>query len=77
MISYNMISIPAPRQCYPEQPVYNTAVVYFLQVLGQIYGILSNKERRALYDEDGTIDEDDDAVFTRVRTPCVYCGSGV
>lgn len=49
-----------------EKEEVEEATIKF-QVLGQIYGILSNMERRALYDEDGTIDEDDDAVFTRDR----------
>ena len=28
--------------------------------LGKVYSILSDKDKRALYDEDGTVDEEDD-----------------
>lgn len=39
-----------------------------MQVLGKIYAILSDANKRALYDEDGTIDEEDDTTFKQVRT---------
>lgn len=29
-----------------------------LQILGRVYAILSDKEQRAVYDEQGTVDED-------------------
>lgn len=37
-----------------------------MQVLGKIYAILSDTNKRAVYDEDGTIDEEDDATFKQV-----------
>ena len=44
-----------------------------MQVLGKIYAILSDANKRALYDEDGTIDEEDDTTFKQVRTGKQYC----
>ena len=32
-------------------------------MLGKIYSILSDKDKRAVYDEDGTVDEEDSSVF--------------
>ena len=40
------------------------------QVLGKLYSILSDKEKRAAYDEDGTVDEEDSSIFNQV---CVEC----
>ena len=37
-----------------------------MQVLGKIYAILSDANKRAIYDEDGTVDEEDDATFKQV-----------
>ncbi len=37
------------------------------QVLGKIYSVLSDKDKRAIYDEDGTVDEEDSSVFSQVR----------
>ena len=39
------------------------------QVLGKLYSILSDKEKRAAYDEDGTVDEEDSSIFNQV---CAY-----
>ena len=36
------------------------------QVLGKLYSILSDKEKRAAYDEDGTVDEEDSSIFNQV-----------
>ena len=35
-------------------------------MLGKIYAILSDANKRAVYDEDGTIDEGDDATLKQV-----------
>lgn len=32
------------------------------QILGKVYSVLSDKEQRALYDEQGTVDEDSDVL---------------
>ena len=45
---------------YPE----NT--LYWMQVLGKIYAILSDANKRAVYDEDGTVDEEDETTFSQV-----------
>ena len=37
-----------------------------LQILGKIYSVLSDKDKRAIYDEDGTVDEEDGSVFEQV-----------
>jgi DnaJ family protein C protein 9 len=36
------------------------------QILGKVYSILNDKDRRAVYDEEGTVDEDDD-ILTQDR----------
>ena len=41
---------------------------YCIQVLGKIYAILSDANKRAIYDEDGTVDEEDDTTFNQVKT---------
>ena len=38
-----------------------------MQVLGKVYAILSDANKRAVYDEDGSVDEEDDATFNQVR----------
>ena len=38
------------------------------QVLGKIYAILSDSDKRAIYDKYGTVDEDDDSIFKQVST---------
>jgi len=38
-----------------------------LKVLGKIYSILKDKDKRAMYDEDGSVDEEDDTIFNQVR----------
>ena len=40
-------------------------------MLGKIYAILSDANKRAIYDEDGTIDEEDDTTFKQVYM-CLY-----
>ena len=35
-------------------------------MLGKLYSILSDKEKRAAYDEDGTVDEEDSSIFNQV-----------
>ena len=37
-----------------------------MQVLGKLYSVLSDKEKRAAYDEDGTVDEEDSSIFNQV-----------
>ena len=37
------------------------------QVLCKVYSILTDKDKRAIYDEDGTVDEDDASIFKQVR----------
>lgn len=32
------------------------------QILGKVYSVLSDKEQRAVYDEQGTVDEDSDVL---------------
>lgn len=32
----------------------------FSQILGKVYSVLSDREQRAVYDEQGTVDEDSD-----------------
>lgn len=34
----------------------------FPQILGKVYSVLSDKEQRAVYDEQGTVDEDSDVL---------------
>ena len=36
------------------------------QVLGKVYAILVDQDKRAIYDEDGTVDEEDSTVFKQV-----------
>lgn len=36
--------------------------VFFLQVLGKLYAVLSDKEQRAVYDEQGVVDEESDVL---------------
>ena len=45
---------------YPEN------ILYWMQVLGKIYAILSDANKRAVYDEDGTVDEEDETTFNQV-----------
>lgn len=51
--------------------VARTLLVRFLlnnlQVLCKIYSILSDTNKRAIYDEDGTVDEEDDPMFNEVK----------
>lgn len=42
-----------------------------LQTLGKIYSILTDKDKRAVYDEDGTVDEED-SIFDQVVNCVVY-----
>lgn len=35
---------------------------FFPQILGKVYSVLSDKEQRTLYDEQGTVDEDSDVL---------------
>lgn len=37
-------------------------VVVFLQVLGKLYAVLSDKEQRVVYDEQGVVDEESDVL---------------
>ena len=37
-----------------------------VQVLSKVYAILSDNDKRALYDEDGTIDDEEDTLFKQV-----------
>ena len=48
-----------------------------MQVLGKIYAILSDANKRAIYDEDGTVDEEDDTTFNQVwnEIVCVWACS--
>lgn len=32
--------------------------MFCLQILGRVYAVLSDKEQKAVYDEQGTVDED-------------------
>lgn len=45
------------------------------QVLSKIYAILSDANKRAIYDEDGTVDEEDDTIFNHVSTKYNWSGS--
>lgn len=38
-----------------------------MQVLGKIYSVLCDKDKRAIYDEDGTVDEEDSSIFNQVK----------
>ncbi len=42
------------------------------QVLGKVYAILTDKDKRAIYDEDGTVDEEDDTNFKPDRDWAEY-----
>ena len=44
-----------------------------MQVLSKIYSILSDANKRAIYDEDGTIDEEDDTTFKQVKLEMRTC----
>ena len=44
----------------------HTHTLTHTQVLGKLYSILSDKEKRAAYDEDGTVDEEDSSIFNQV-----------
>lgn len=35
-------------------------IVYSYQVLGKLYSVLSDKDQRAVYDEQGVVDEEND-----------------
>ena len=37
----------------------------FFQTLGKIYSVLTDKDKRAIYDEEGTVDEED-SIFDQV-----------
>ena len=42
------------------------------QVLSKLYSLLGDEEKRAIYDEDGTVDEEDSSIFNQV---CVSLSS--
>jgi len=35
-------------------------------VLSKLYSLLGDEEKRAIYDEDGTVDEEDSSIFNQV-----------
>ena len=43
-----------------------------MQVLGKVYAILSDKDKRAIYDEDGTVDEEEDSILKQDRDWAEY-----
>ena len=47
-----------------------------LKVLGKIYSILRDKDKRAIYDEDGSVDEEDDTIFNQVTESFGKCRVG-
>lgn len=42
--------------------VFKVGLFLLLQVLGQLYAVLSDKEQRAVYDEQGVVDEECDVL---------------
>ncbi|XP_045159631.2 dnaJ homolog subfamily C member 9-like isoform X2 [Mercenaria mercenaria] len=57
---YHKVSLKVhPDRVPPEEK--DSATVKF-QTIGKVYCILSNKEKRAVYDETGEIDDEDDAI---------------
>ena len=41
--------------------------VVLIQTLGKIYSVLTDKDKRAIYDEEGTVDEES-SIFDQVYT---------
>ena len=52
--------------------VYALSCDLCVQVLGKVYAILSDKDKRAIYDEDGTVDEEEDSILKQDRDWAEY-----
>ena len=47
-------------------------VYSFPQILGKVYSVLSDKEQRTLYDEQGTVDEEELDMSERLSTRALW-----
>ncbi|XP_075931904.1 dnaJ homolog subfamily C member 9 [Anarhichas minor] len=56
--SYYKVSLKVHPDRAPEDPLATEK----FQVLGQLYAVLNDKEQRAVYDEQGTVDEESDVL---------------
>ncbi|XP_054655048.1 dnaJ homolog subfamily C member 9 [Dunckerocampus dactyliophorus] len=56
--SYYKVSLKVHPDRAPEDPLATEK----FQVLGKLYAVLSDKEQRAVYDEQGVVDEESDAL---------------
>ncbi|KAJ8404765.1 hypothetical protein AAFF_G00331520 [Aldrovandia affinis] len=51
-----------PLRVHPDRAPDDQLATEKFQVLGKVYAVLSDKEQRAVYDEQGTVDEDSDSL---------------
>ncbi|XP_030643149.1 dnaJ homolog subfamily C member 9-like [Chanos chanos] len=54
--SYYKVSL----QVHPDRALDDSKATEKFQILGKVYSVLSDKEQRAIYDEQGVIDEEND-----------------